>query len=213
MYWQTVAAASLLATGVQASIGSLIVEGMSRDSPAYHRRMEEIAKRSLELRSILRSRQDVDTSSNAILNADGTINMTAWDLQATQACAVALSHLPEASNPSGTCICYNLPALDDQTGAFEADLRLYQLSTPSGQFAGIPGQKIQVGLSYSGASVSPVSAQTASQKVVTAPQIVARQDASITDNITEINPDLKLLQTYLFVGQVDKSQMSSTMSM
>ncbi len=90
---------------------------------------------------------------------------------------------------------------------------MYQLSTPTGQFAGIPGQNIQVGLSYSGASVSPVSAQTASQKVVTAPKIVARQDASITDNITEINPDLKLLQTYLFVGQVDKSQMSSTMSM
>ncbi len=181
---------------------------MSRNNPAYQRRMEEIAKRSIQLRSMVQARQNVDTSSNISLNPDGTINMTAWDAAANTACNIALSHLPEASNPSGTCICYNLPALDNQTGTFEADLRLYQLSTPSGQFTGIPPQNIQVGLSYRGASVSPVSAQTAAKKVVS--KIATRQDLLAPD---AVNPNLRLLQTYLFVGQIDKDQLSPTMTM
>ncbi|KAH8882901.1 hypothetical protein GQ53DRAFT_665020 [Thozetella sp. PMI_491] len=203
MFWHS-ALATLLATGAQASLGSLLAENLSRDSPAYHRRMEEISKQTLAIRGMLEARQSMTAGSNVQLNSDGSINMTAWDAQATAACESALNHLPEASNPSGTCICYNLPALDNTTGTFEADLRLYQLSTASGQFTGIPPQNIQVGLSYRGASVSPVSAQTAAKKVLAQRQI----DIS-TANVTS---NLKLLQTYLFVGQIDKAQMQTTMT-
>jgi hypothetical protein len=169
--------------------------------------MQEIAKATLQYRSALEERQQQPAGpssgpdSNVVLNPDGTINMTAWDALATESCNTALSHLPEASNPSGTCICYNLPALDNVTGAFEADLRVYQLSTPSGAFSGIAAKDIQVGLSYKGASVSPVTAQTASKKVT----VVTRQN-TVDPGI--INPNLKLLQTYLFVGQIDKNQLA-----
>lgn len=185
------------------------MEGMTRNSPSVERRMEEIAKASLRARGVLEVRQSTTgPASNVILNQDGTINMTAWDQQANDACNIALSHLPEASNPSGTCVCYNLPALDNVTGTFEADLRLYQLSTPSGAFGGIPPQKIQVGLSYKGASVSPVSASTAAQKVTAA--VAPRQEQ---DDPNSVNSNLKLLQTYLFVGQIDKEQMASPLTM
>lgn len=212
MLWQTFVASSLLATGVRAGIGSLIIDGMTRNSPSVERRMEEIAKANLRSRGYLEARQSTTQSmtgpaSNVILNQDGTINMTAWDAQANDACNVALSHLPEASNPSGTCICYNLPALDNVTGTFEADLRLYQLSAPSGQFSGIPPQNIQVGLSYRGASVSPVSARTASEKVVVS-AVAPRQNSA-----ANVNTDLKLLQTYLFVGQIDKTKMTAPLTM
>lgn len=155
----------------------------------------------MRARTILAPRQD----SNATFNPDGSINMTSWDAEATAACNNALSNLPAASNPSGTCICYNLPALNNVTGAFEADLRLYQLSQPTGDFAGIPPQNIQVGLSYHGASVSPVTPQTAAEKFVT------RQATSSMVG-TGTNSNLVLLQTYLFVGQIDASEMAGLMN-
>ena len=145
-----------------------------------------------------------DIGNGVVLNADGTINMTAWDNTATAACNIALAKLPESSNPSGTCTCYNLPALNNVTGAFEADLRLYQISTPRDTFSGISPDNIQVGLSYAGASVSPVSMATASALVV-------GRDTTTSSNATV--PGLKILQQYLFVGQINKDLMTTDMTM
>ncbi|KAK3323277.1 hypothetical protein B0T19DRAFT_200692 [Cercophora scortea] len=198
MLWQSAIIASVLATGAHAGIGQLIVEGMARNSPAYERRMEEIAKHSLIARGILEARQTTGQGSDTVVNPDGSINMTAWDAQANSACIAALTALPSSSNPSGTCVCYNLPALDSTSGTFEADLRLFQLNQPTAEFLGIPPANIQVSLSYKGASVSPVSSGTAAQKI----GVSARQ-----------NQNIKQLQTYLFVGQIDKAQMTPGLSM
>ena len=193
----TAAAASLLLGRAHASVGDFGADmALAGRSPvAVERQMMEAADTR-----VIFARQ----SSNVVLNQDGTINMTAWDEEATTACNNALSALPQASNPSGTCVCYNLPALNNATGTFEADLRLYQLSEPTDQFTGIPPQNIQVGLAYHGASVSPVSANTAAKKVITP---VKRQASTTT------NQNLKLLQTYLFVGEIDKDRMSQSMTM
>lgn len=205
MFWlpittATAVAASLLIGTANASIGDLgadiALAGRSPD--VFEREMMQMADTR-----VIFARQ----SSNVVLNQDGTINMTAWDEEATTACNSALSALPQASNPSGTCVCYNLPALNNATGTFEADLRLYQLSEPTGQFTGIPPQNIQVGLAYHGASVSPVSANTAAKKVITP---VKRQASS---SATTTNQNLKLLQTYLFVGEIDKDRMTDPMTM
>lgn len=189
MYWQT-GLSALLAVGAQAGgIGDLVAEGYlaGRSASSLESRMAEGA-----LNHVVLSRQAAPTIT---LNANGTVNMTAWDDQVNTACLAVLSKLPQATNPSGTCTCYNIPVLNNATGAFEADLRLYQLSAARDDFAGIPADQVQVSLSYKGASVSPVSASTASTKVV------PRQ-----------NQNLKLLQTYLFIGQVDADKMSLTMN-
>lgn len=144
-----------------------------------------------------------EAPSGVVLNADGTINMTAWEEETNAACVKVLAGLSQATNPSGTCTCYNLPALNNQTGAFEADLRLFQLSAPRDDFAGISPGNIQVGLSYNGASVSPVSQNTAAKKVVVQTRQVA---AATTQNLT-------LLQTYLFVGQIDTSRIAGGINM
>ncbi|KAK0723398.1 hypothetical protein B0T26DRAFT_642955 [Lasiosphaeria miniovina] len=204
MIWQTALVASLLASGAQAGIGSLVAEGMTRGNPSVVRRLQEIAKLTLVSRGFLDERQTPTVDSNTVFSPDGTINMTAWDDQANKACNAALKDLKLASNPSGAVICYNLPALNNVTGTFEADLRLYQLNEPTGDFAGIPPEKIQVGLTYKGASVSPVTSQTASTKVVAARQAAAGTAVEATGN-----GPLKLLQTYLFVGQIDKTQLSN----
>lgn len=178
---------TLLAASAQAGVADLVGEGYlsERSSRSLESRMMDDA---LSMGSVVVSRQ---LSPNVQLNANGTVNMTAWDQQVNAACLAALSKLAEATNPSGTCTCYNLPVLNNDTGAFEADLRLYQLSAARAEFAGIPADQVQVSLSYRGSSVSPVSATTASQKVT------ARQ-----------NKNLKLLQTYMFVGQIDQDKLA-----
>jgi len=50
-----------------------------------------------------------------------------------------------------------VPTLDSTTGAFQADLRLFRVADPTGQFAGLSNEGIQVGLSYTGASVQPIT--------------------------------------------------------
>lgn len=246
MIWHTTLVASLLALGAQAGgLGSLIAEGMTRNSPSVERRMHEIAKSSLRSRGWVEPRQQTQGGNGALLNADGTINMQAWDQQTNQACIDALRQLPQASNPSGTCVCYNLPALDNRTGTFQADLRLYRLGMGTGDFLGIPPVNIQVGLTYRGASVSPVSmgrlsgaAGTGAAGAGTAagagaaavpgaagsvaagnsplPGASAAAGASpIAARQVQVDTgmDLDLLQTYLFVGQIDKDRMTPDLTM
>ncbi|CAK7210572.1 hypothetical protein SCUCBS95973_000832 [Sporothrix curviconia] len=214
MLWKAIVVASALAS--QAHAGMVEISGSDlagRTTHDWERRMAAAAEDASYGARVMVKQRDTTNATNAttsttttiagtgvVLNADGTINMTAWDDTATAACNEALLKLPESTNPSGTCICYNLPALDNTTGTFEADLRLFQLSTPSGEFEGIPPENIQVGLSYSGASVSPVSVASASKLVV------GRDTAST-------NSSLRLLQQYLFVGQIQEAMMTTDMSM
>ncbi|KAI1453860.1 hypothetical protein F4805DRAFT_355696 [Annulohypoxylon moriforme] len=124
-------------------------------------------------------------------------NLTQWNTDTSAACESALSQLTAATNPSGTAVCYNLFSLDTNAGTFMADLRLFQVSTPSGDFQNIPPQEISVGLQYSGASVSPVSSTNQS-----ASNVGKRQTSGPT-----------VLQTYMFIGQIDKSKMAQPMTM
>lgn len=187
MMWKT-GITAVFAVGAQAGgVADLVAEGMltGRSSLSLESRMDDMANNHVV----------VTRQTSTVLNGTNTMNMTAWDIEVNAACQNALSKLAQATNPSGTCTCYNLPALNNNTGAFEADLRLYQISAARDDFAGISQNQIQVSLSYNGASVSPVTAQTAAAKVGAA----KRQ-----------NTNVQLLQTYMFVGQIDQDKMAAT---
>ncbi|EFY89644.1 hypothetical protein MAC_04297 [Metarhizium acridum CQMa 102] len=140
------------------------------------------------------------------VNSDGKFNMTAWETATNDACVKALSTLHRSSNPSGNCICYNLPTLDTVTGVFEAELRLYRISEPRDAFANIPPEKIRVGVSYQGASVSPVSAN----EVMGMGQ-VDNETRVVAPRESPGGPSL--VQSYVFVGQIDKAKIAENMSM
>ncbi|KAL3960641.1 hypothetical protein ACCO45_005758 [Purpureocillium lilacinum] len=70
------------------------------------------------------------TDNNSGVLTVRAINATAWDAVTDAACVDALAALTRSTNPSGNCLCYNLPSLDTATGVFEADLRLYRISAP-----------------------------------------------------------------------------------
>jgi hypothetical protein len=86
------------------------------------------------------------------------MNITAWNAEASSACVTQLSKLNgKASNDAGMAVCYNLPFLDNSTGLFQADLRLYQIAKPAGDFLDVPAQDVSVGLQYFGATVQPLN--------------------------------------------------------
>ncbi|POR38918.1 Uncharacterized protein TPAR_00884 [Tolypocladium paradoxum] len=140
------------------------------------------------------------------LNADGTLNLTAWDAATNAACAAAMRPRARSSNPSGNCICYNLPSLDTVTGVFEADLRLYRISEPRDAFVGVAPADINVGVRYRGASVSPVP-----MSEVMGLGVVQNRTRVVAPRAETRGP--QLLQTFMLVGQIDKKEMRKNMSM
>ncbi|KAK1978403.1 hypothetical protein LZ30DRAFT_599220 [Colletotrichum cereale] len=211
MFWKVAVTTAALASSAYAEIRPLSIDQNIevRAVDVLERNYEDVANRYIEKRQATVGDSAWIPQSDVALNADGTINMTAWEKETSQKCTSALSHLDQASNPSGTCICYNLPSLDAKTGVFEADLRLFKVSEPNGAFSGIPPQNIQVGLSFNGASVSPISANKVGGST-------ARRDMSFEVPWSTLQKRVvkpQLLQTYLFVGQIDQTRMTTSMSM
>ncbi|KAI0997964.1 hypothetical protein K3495_g10226 [Podosphaera aphanis] len=130
---------------------------------------------------------------------------TMWNEMTRKACESSLeSFKGVVNNPSGIAVCYNLPFLDNTTGVFEADLRLYAVAKPTGTFSNVPSDKIQVGLSYNGATVSPVNASSLKTRddleISSSTNVANKEAGSIKRAMTP-----KLLQSYSFVGQINKS--------
>lgn len=136
-------------------------------------------------------------------------NNTQWDTQTTAACMSALMNLNGvATNPSGMSVCYNLPYLDNSTGVFQADLRLYMISPPTGDFAGIPPQNVQVSLQYFGASVTPISpSQLVGRSTISRPSLHPEAERNKRASNTPT-----LVQQYMFVGQINKDLMAPNLN-
>ncbi|KAL1887718.1 hypothetical protein Cpir12675_006446 [Ceratocystis pirilliformis] len=161
--------------------------------------------------------------SEVPLNPDGTVNMEIWESTTEQACQKALSSTAAASNPSGTGICYNLPALNMTSGVFQADLRLYKISDPSREFTAVLPSNIQVQLSYDGAFVSTVDVlnKTTNASTTITPgstsnvprsaelESLTKRDISVERRANEV----PLLKQYMLVGQIDPSRMTPDMSL
>ncbi|SPO01455.1 uncharacterized protein DNG_04128 [Cephalotrichum gorgonifer] len=210
MRWTTSIAAALLAAGASASGVVAIERGVVPLSSA-----DVLERRYLDVSSghHLVRRQRPQFESTVTLNQDGTIDMEAWDTETETACQDALKRLQIASNPSGVCICYNLPSLDTASGVFEADLRVYRFNEPSGAFQGISAENIRVGLMYNGASVSPITAEDMQARNVAGTTRKRQNAAGATDDQASATPDLPLLQQYLLVGQIAEDRMGDQMTM
>ena len=170
------------------------------DSPAFHRRhesMEDVVRREAlnYLDSHFAARDELSpraTSTASVSSPSGipvNLNSPAVNSTIAMACTNALSSITTVSNAAGLAACYNILFLNNQTGVFEADLRLYQVSQPSGIFAGIQSSDIHPEASFPDAAIS-VSSSKAKRD-----GLAARQS----------NNTISQLQQYSLVGQVDKT--------
>ena len=78
-----------------------------------------------------------------------------WEVETRAACMSSLRALNgTVLSASGLAVCYNIPFLNNVTGVFQADLRLYRVAQPSAAWADVRDAEINVDLSYVGASFS-----------------------------------------------------------
>ncbi|KAF2101496.1 hypothetical protein NA57DRAFT_33927 [Rhizodiscina lignyota] len=90
----------------------------------------------------------------ATTTSTGADALATWDAEAEQACMSQMDALGgTVSNPAGMAVCYNLPFMDNSTGVFEAELRMYNVSPPTGDWAGVTASDMMVSLAYLGATV------------------------------------------------------------
>lgn len=150
------------------------------------------------------------TADGVAVNPDGTLDIKAWDEMTGKACVESLSHLSHSSNPTGNCICYNLPALDAKNGTFEAEIRLYHISEARDKWATVPEADIKVSVSYRGASVSTVK-----KNVGSGPDMSSKSSTSTRRTLTARDDanGPKLLQSYMLVGRIDPAKLSENISM
>jgi hypothetical protein len=86
--------------------------------------------------------------------AVASISPAEWNAQADTACMTAVMQLRgKSSNPAGLAVCYNVPYLDEAKGVFEAELRMYNVSAPTGDFVGVTPAMMMVTLQYQGATI------------------------------------------------------------
>lgn len=133
-------------------------------------------------------------------------NTTTWNTQTSAACVSNLEALNGvASNPAGLALCYNVVNMDSTNGTFYADMRIYMVAPPSGQFVGVPAQNVKVAAMYTGAVVSSVKPAAMAMK--------KRTEMSFTmESWPAIKRDLSgkrmvmiptLVQSYGIVGKID----------
>ena len=78
-----------------------------------------------------------------------------WENATDKACSTQLSSLGgSATNPSGVSACYNVRSVDNTTGVFHADLRLYRVTAASGDWTQLRNDGLSAGIAYPDASVS-----------------------------------------------------------
>jgi hypothetical protein len=169
-------------------------------SPSLHRRYdpleEHVRREAFELiddklerrQEMARNAAPAPSSSASSSGPPANLNDPVLNMTIATTCLGALADITKVSNAAGWAACYNILFLNNQTGIFEADLRLYQVSPPSGTFAGAKSSDIHLALNYPKAGISATS-QPAKRG-----ELGARQS----------NHTMGQLQQYSFVGQINQ---------
>ena len=98
-----------------------------------------------EVNRILGRSPQMSSNGNLTTNSSPA---AAMNQTIANACVSGLSGLTSVENAAGMAVCYNIVQYDQQAGAFEADLRLYQMFTPTGNFQNVPVNDIMISLTY-----------------------------------------------------------------
>jgi flagellar basal body rod protein FlgF len=158
------------------------------------------------------------TPTAAPLLANGSIDTTQWNAEAHTACMNAMDMLNgNSSNPTGLVACYNLPYLDQTNGTFEAELRIFNVSMPTGQWVGVTTSQMTVALSFQGATIQPSNGLVPVKRNMDSQPLLRRQMtttssmmATATSSGAMMTPSQVALRTY--VGQIYQNQLTPGMN-
>ncbi|KAL9622817.1 MAG: hypothetical protein Q9160_002936 [Pyrenula sp. 1 TL-2023] len=184
-----------------AQVPSITAKGLLDSTNLLHRRhahLDEIMRREatevLTAELFPREAFPQDSAPSASPGASNNINFNTpeWNSSTYTGCTQALGTVTKTSNPLGMLGCYNIPFLDRKTGVFEADLRLYQISPPTGAFTGVATRDIAIGLLYPAASVS--SSTNSVKRSIHDPLVIRQNGNAMAE-----------LQQFQFIGQINKT--------
>lgn len=215
MLFKTILLSSMLAASQAAAFKRSQVNALLQ--PADD--LDEILRRDAEMMATLTQRQDANGAENAplasITPASGDaakIDLAQWEEQTRAACMTNLGRLNgQASNPSGIAVCYNLPFLDNKTGIFQAELRMYNVSAPIDPWKGVTAADVSMTLSYLGATVQNMAGNF-TKRDVTWPPIMVREEHDgllVERQNTNSMTELKVL---MYVGRINSNLMGSAMT-
>ncbi|CAA9960365.1 hypothetical protein CFE70_003794 [Pyrenophora teres f. teres 0-1] len=213
MLFKSALVGTLLAAGHAAAFKG--PELNARLQPAQD--VESILRRDAEMMATLTQRQDANSADTAPLasltpaSGDASAaNMVKWEEQTKAACMATLANLNgQASNPSGIAVCYNLPFLDNKTGVFQAELRMYNVSAPINPWLGVTAADVSMTLSYLGATVQNMQGNV-TKRDLSAP-IVDGQLVEKTVKRQNIN-GMQELKVLMYVGRINDNLMGSAMT-
>lgn len=204
MQWPVALTVSILLAGeaVSAGLTRHIAHGIRRDDATDRLMRRRVA--SIVNGDYLEKRAAVAGST--------TLNASAWEAETIAACTSTLMTVAAANstNESGMAVCYNLPTLDSTTGTFQADMRLFRVADATGNFAGLSGDGIQVGLSYSGASVKPVNSSTVAKRELYS--LISWPSSKRANGLYSRATTPTLTQSYTFSGQINSAVMTPNMT-
>ena len=109
----------------------------------------------------------------------------------------------QAASAAGISVCYNVAYFNNSTGTFEADVRLYRVSPPTGEWASLVQTSASVGLVYPNASVADGTGGIAGRR------LVRRQLLSPSEGHLTARADApKRIAAMVFVGQLDSPMLT-----
>lgn len=132
----------------------------------------------------------------AITNATTNAKLPKYEAAILSSCTTALTLL--ASKPeslSGMSLCYNILQLNNVTGVFKSDLRVFKTAEPRDAWANISSRDLVPSVEFKGSGASLASEP---------------KKANHSELFTG-TPQLK--ESYIFVGQVNPQFLNRTMNM
>jgi hypothetical protein len=214
MFFKTALIGGLLAAGHATAIKLRDVNTLLQRNKDVERGLLGDAER---IASLTR-RQDPSPADTAPLSsispASGDASgadLARWEEETKKACMDTLSNLNgQASNPSGIVVCYNLPFLDNSTGVFQAELRMYNVSAPIDPWLGVTAADVSMTLSYLGATVQNMAGNFSKRDIGYPPVRREVSDGLLVErqNINTMT-ELKVL---MYVGRVNSNLMGSAMN-
>lgn len=191
----------------------------------YHQHIshyETNLARDADTRATLTRRQDPNAADPApqvsTRPASGdaaTADFEKWDAATRAACDTAIVGLNGlVSNPTGLAVCYNLPYLDNSTGVFLAEIRMYNVTPPSDPWVGIRIEDIDLALAYLGAMTTnitwpPVQEQSQNQRRRRGEEV---KDVLVERQIPASPETPPMVKVRMFVGQINDNLMGTAMT-
>jgi hypothetical protein len=212
-----------------ALLGGLLLAGHTSANPTKFNSVfqrsddiDEILRRDASMMATLTRRQDANSADTApqisTTPASGDAakaDLVKWEEETKAACSNALMSLNgQASNAIGLAVCYNLPFLDNTTGVFQAELRMYNISAPINPWDGVTAADISMTMSYRGATLQEMNGTFAKRGEVGFPPIrlrdVQNADGMLVERQNAGAPvELKVM---MYVGQINSNLMGSAMT-